>query len=61
MVWQMIELGVFGKTENDSRADFNGVFDFKTAFVEPFLPAVVPVRSVIVTPDTASPSKQAAA
>jgi uncharacterized repeat protein (TIGR04138 family) len=50
MVWQMIDLGVFGKTDNDSRADFKDVFDFKTAFVEPYLPHV-PVKAVIAKAD----------
>ena len=50
MVWQMIDLGVFGKTDNDSRADFKDVFDFKSAFVEPYLPHV-PVKSVIAKAD----------
>jgi uncharacterized repeat protein (TIGR04138 family) len=60
MVWQMIELGVFGKTESDSKKDFKDVFDFKTAFVEPFQPVVVPARVPVKT-DSETSSKQAAA
>jgi uncharacterized repeat protein (TIGR04138 family) len=38
MVWNLIELGVFGKTEKDSREDFKGVYSFHEAFVLPYLP-----------------------
>lgn len=41
LVWNLIDLGVFGKTESDSRKDFESVFSFHEAFVEPFLPAKV--------------------
>ena len=61
MVWQMIELGVFGKTDSDSREDFNGVFDFREAFVEPFLPPTVPAPRLILGTDTETSSKPAAA
>lgn len=37
MVWSLIDLGVFGKTESDSRADFKAVYDFDEAFVAPFV------------------------
>lgn len=36
MVWSLIDLGVFGKTESDSREDFNGVYSFEDAFVAPY-------------------------
>jgi uncharacterized repeat protein (TIGR04138 family) len=39
MVWNLIELGVFGKTQKDSLDDFKGVFSFHDAFVAPYLPA----------------------
>ena len=38
MVWNLIELGVFGRTEKDSRDDFTNVYSFHEAFVEPYLP-----------------------
>jgi uncharacterized repeat protein (TIGR04138 family) len=38
MVWNLIELGVFGKTPTDSIEDFKEVYDFHEAFVAPFLP-----------------------
>ena len=39
MVWNLVELGVFGKTERDSKKDFHAVYTFHEAFVVPFLPA----------------------
>lgn len=38
MVWRLIGLGVFGRTEKDSREDFRNVYSFREAFVQPFLP-----------------------
>jgi uncharacterized repeat protein (TIGR04138 family) len=45
IVWNLIDLGVFGKTDTDSRKDFQSVYSFHDAFVEPYLPgkAAVPV------------------
>jgi uncharacterized repeat protein (TIGR04138 family) len=39
IVWNLIELGVFGKTEADSRKDFQAVFSFQDEFVEPYDPS----------------------
>ena len=36
MVFNLIDAGVFGKTESDSIEDFRGALDFRVAFVEPF-------------------------
>jgi uncharacterized repeat protein (TIGR04138 family) len=38
MVWNLIGLGVFGKTPADSLDDFKNVFNFHEAFVAPYLP-----------------------
>ena len=38
MVFNLIEAGVFGKTEEDSMEDFKAVYDFKEAFIKPFAP-----------------------
>jgi uncharacterized repeat protein (TIGR04138 family) len=38
MVFNLIEAGVFGKTEEDSMEDFKAVYDFQDAFVKPFAP-----------------------
>lgn len=42
MVWNLIELGVFGKTQKDSLDDFKAVYSFHDAFVAPYLPAATP-------------------
>ncbi|MEY2525897.1 MAG: hypothetical protein QOE73_668 [Verrucomicrobiota bacterium] len=39
MVFNLIDAGVFGKTEEDSMEDFKAVYDFQEAFVKPFAPA----------------------
>ncbi len=39
IVWNLIEVGHFGKSAKDSRADFKAVYTFKEAFVAPYLPA----------------------
>lgn len=38
IVFNLVEYGVFGKTENDSVDDFDDCYDFREAFVDPFLP-----------------------
>jgi uncharacterized repeat protein (TIGR04138 family) len=38
MVWNLIDLGAFGKQDSDSREDFKNVYAFREVFVEPFLP-----------------------
>ncbi len=38
MVWNLIDLGVFGRTEGDSREDFKNVYSFHEAFVQPYFP-----------------------
>jgi uncharacterized repeat protein (TIGR04138 family) len=38
IVFNMVEIGLLAKTENDSRADFAGGYDFTEAFRKPFLP-----------------------
>jgi uncharacterized repeat protein (TIGR04138 family) len=37
MVYQLIDYGVFSKTDEDSKEDFSEIYDFKDAFVVPFL------------------------
>jgi uncharacterized repeat protein (TIGR04138 family) len=46
MVFNLIDAGIFGKTEEDSIEDFKNVYDFDEAFVKPFAPA----KPVIVKP-----------
>lgn len=38
LVFTMVEHGVLDKTERDSRADFQGGYDFEETFRKPFLP-----------------------
>ena len=38
MVFNLVNAGVLGKTENDQKADFTGGYDFEDAFVSPFVP-----------------------
>ena len=49
LVFNMVDKGILGKTDQDSRADFRSGFDFEEAFVQPFRPAR-PVRR----PETAA-------
>jgi uncharacterized repeat protein (TIGR04138 family) len=39
MVFNLIDLGVFGKSDSDKPEDFEDQFQFEDAFVKPFLPA----------------------
>lgn len=39
IVFNMVEKGILGKTEKDSREDFKGGYSFEEAFVRPFQPA----------------------
>ena len=45
MVFQLIEVGAFGKSDEDHPQDFSGVFDFDDAFREPFRPRRAPVAT----------------
>ncbi len=38
IVFNLVEYEVFGKTENDDKKDFSGVYDFREVFEDPFLP-----------------------
>ena len=38
MVFNLIEAGAFGKSEDDKREDFMNGYKFNDVFVEPFLP-----------------------
>ena len=39
LVFNLIEVGAFGKSETDRREDFASGYSFQDAFVTPFLPA----------------------
>ena len=38
IVFNLVDHGILGRTENDSLADFEGGYNFKEAFEKPFLP-----------------------
>ncbi|MBC2594004.1 hypothetical protein H5P28_06990 [Ruficoccus amylovorans] len=38
IVFNLVEYGVLGKTENDKKEDFSGGYDFREAFLKPYLP-----------------------
>jgi uncharacterized repeat protein (TIGR04138 family) len=38
MVFSLVEVGIFGKTETDSIEDFKNIYSFHDAFVVPFQP-----------------------
>jgi uncharacterized repeat protein (TIGR04138 family) len=42
IVFNMVEIGLLGKTEKDSRADFQSGYDFDAAFRQPFRPEYKP-------------------
>ncbi|MCU0857528.1 MAG: hypothetical protein MUC65_03885 [Pontiellaceae bacterium] len=46
IVFNMVESGLLGKTEKDSRADFANGYDFDEAFCKPFRPAVAPQAGI---------------
>jgi len=50
MVFNLVNKGILGKTEKDSKGDFEGGYDFHEAFVTPFLPARSPSPSANTTP-----------
>lgn len=37
IVFNLVDVGLLGTSPNDSKSDFADVFDFTTAFVEPFV------------------------
>jgi uncharacterized repeat protein (TIGR04138 family) len=39
IVFRMVDKGILGKTEQDTREDFRGGYDFDEAFVKPYLPS----------------------
>lgn len=42
IVFNLVDYEVLGKTESDSKEDFAGGYDFRSAFVKPFEPAEKP-------------------
>jgi uncharacterized repeat protein (TIGR04138 family) len=46
MVFALVDVGIFGKTEHDSINDFKDIYTFEDAFVAPFRPAQLQPPSV---------------
>jgi len=44
MVFNLVQAGVFGKTDEDTIESFRGGYDFHSAFVAPFLPGQNPLN-----------------
>ncbi len=49
IVYNLIDYGVFSKTESDRREDFADVFTFHDAFVVPFLPKTPRAAAALLT------------
>ena len=58
IVFNLVEYGVFGKTDTDSREDFVAIFDFETAFKKPFQPASTPAKATSQPQEAPSESKK---
>jgi uncharacterized repeat protein (TIGR04138 family) len=61
IVFNMVESGKLGKTDQDKREDFAGGYDFLQAFAAPFLPAPAPgqkKKTVRRTAGRKSPARQ---
>lgn len=43
MVFNLVETGVFGKTDEDNLENFRNGLDFEKVFVEPFKPTPIPL------------------
>ena len=60
MVFNLIDAGIFGKTEKDSIEDFRNVYDFQEVFVKPYAPekpAVTRRRGELPAPNPAGSRK----
>lgn len=53
IVFNMVEIGLLGKTEKDSRDDFQNGYDFEDAFRKPFLPEGKSRRTAVPKPTEA--------
>ena len=52
MVFNLIEAGAFGRTENDRIDDFERGFDFHDAFIAPFLPPPLTSPTQLISADS---------
>jgi len=54
IVFNLVEIGLLGKTEKDSRADFQNGYDFDAAFRQPFRPENKPGLTADLVKPTAA-------
>lgn len=52
IVFNMVEHGILGKSDNDHVEEFREIWSFDDAFVKPFLPQVVEEKSKPILPRT---------
>lgn len=50
MIFQLVEMGVLGRTENDRIEDFNAVYDFEAVFTRPYRAPTRPARRTASAP-----------
>lgn len=55
IVFNLVEAGAFGRTENDSPHDFEEGIDFHESFILPFLPPDPTSKQTIVSPQSQLP------
>ena len=60
IVFNLVERGILGKTDRDRREDFAAGYDFREAFVEPFLPESTSRREREARQKPAHPRKRTA-
>ncbi len=61
MVFNLINAGIFGKTETDSIEDFKNCYDFHEAFVKPYLPEKPVLAVVPASLPTRAPKRKSVA
>lgn len=55
MVFNLVKVGIFGKTDTDQIEDFRNCYDFHEAFVKPYLPPrAIPLPLGAEPPDAAA-------
>lgn len=58
IVFNMVEESLLGKTDEDTREDFKGGYDFEEAFRKPYLPTGKPKKKRAAKKDTSPEEKQ---
>ena len=58
IVFNLVDHGILGKTDDDSRGDFADGYDFEEAFAKPFLPDPEPTDESVATPPESTSSSR---